>query len=188
MVSIGKLGGGQARYYLDQAHHARSAAAAVASGVEDYYTGGVEAAGAWTGAASRGLGLNGPVDDELLHLILEGCHPATGDLLRLRGTVPGFDVTFSAPKSVSVLFGVGDAHVRDAVEVAHQRAVAEALGYLDRHAATDPLARGALADAGGLGRRRQRPFQLQHPATEQQPALRTEPSITVQPHPVSSLD
>ena len=98
MVSIGKLGAGQARYYLDQAHQARSAAAAVASGVEDYYTGGVEAAGAWTGAASRALALGGQVDDEALHLVLEGRHPRTGELLRLRGYVPGFDVTFSAPK------------------------------------------------------------------------------------------
>jgi hypothetical protein len=94
MVSIGKLGAGQARYYLDQAHHARSAAAAVASGVEDYCTGGVEAGGAWAGAGSKALAIGGLVVDEALHLVLEGRHPKTGELLRLRGSVPGFDVTF----------------------------------------------------------------------------------------------
>ena len=61
MVSIGKLGRGQARYYLDQAQEPMSAAAAVASGVEDYYTGGTEPAGTWVGSGSRVLGLQGVV-------------------------------------------------------------------------------------------------------------------------------
>jgi len=44
---------------------------------------------------------------------------------------PGIDVTVSAPKSVSVLFGLGDRRVAAAVRDAHQAAVAEALGYLE---------------------------------------------------------
>jgi hypothetical protein len=44
---------------------------------------------------------------------------------------PGIDVTISAPKSVSVLFGLGDPQVASAVRDAHQAAVAEALGYLE---------------------------------------------------------
>jgi hypothetical protein len=38
MLSIGKLGRGQERYYLDK----------VAEGAEDYYSGEGEAAGEWT--------------------------------------------------------------------------------------------------------------------------------------------
>ncbi len=41
-----------------------------------------------------------------------------------RPTVAGFDLTFSAPKSVSVVFGVGDADVQGGVRAAHERAVA----------------------------------------------------------------
>jgi conjugative relaxase-like TrwC/TraI family protein len=44
---------------------------------------------------------------------------------------PGIDVTISAPKSVSVLFGLGDRKVAAAVRDAHQAAVVEALGYLE---------------------------------------------------------
>ncbi len=44
---------------------------------------------------------------------------------------PGIDVTISAPKSVSVLFGLGDRTVAAAVRDAHQAAVVEALGYLE---------------------------------------------------------
>jgi len=45
--------------------------------------------------------------------------------------MPGVDVTISAPKSVSVLFGLGDRKVAAAVRAAHQVAVGEALGYLE---------------------------------------------------------
>ncbi len=42
MLSIGKLGRGQERYYLDK----------VAEGAEDYYSGEGEAAGEWIGDAA----------------------------------------------------------------------------------------------------------------------------------------
>ncbi len=44
MLSIGKLGRGQERYYLDK----------VAEGTEDYYSGKGEAPGEWIGDASEG--------------------------------------------------------------------------------------------------------------------------------------
>src|SRR3954470_4096588 len=104
MISIGKLGVGQAKYYLDQAQMPMSRASAVSSGVEDYYVGGSESAGRWCGRSVARLGLVGEVDGDALHAILAGEDPATGEQLRRRGRVPGFDVTFSAPKSVSVVF------------------------------------------------------------------------------------
>jgi hypothetical protein len=42
------------------------------------------------------------------------------------------DVTFSAPKSVSVLFGLGDESLRRTIRSAHDAAVAEAFAYLER--------------------------------------------------------
>src|SRR4051812_35629473 len=93
VLSIGKLGHGQASYYLES----------VAQGVEDYYSGGGEAHGRWVGSASGELGIGGKVEGDALHAVLDGVRPRTGDPLAARrgGTrVPGFDLTFSAPKSV----------------------------------------------------------------------------------------
>jgi hypothetical protein len=44
--------------------------------------------------------------------MFEGCHPGTGELLGRshgRGAVPAFDVVLRPTKSVSVLYGLGDA-------------------------------------------------------------------------------
>ena len=70
MVSVGKLKAGQARYYLDQAEPHPSAAQAVASGAEDYYVGGTEAAGEWRGRGADLLGVRGTVDAGPLHRVL----------------------------------------------------------------------------------------------------------------------
>jgi hypothetical protein len=98
MVSVGKLKAGQARYYLDQAESHPSPAHAVASGAEDYYVGGTEAAGRWQGRGAAALGLTDTVEAEALHRVLAGQDPRTGTELRRSGSVAGFDVTFSAPE------------------------------------------------------------------------------------------
>jgi conjugative relaxase-like TrwC/TraI family protein len=48
----------------------------------------------------------------------------------------GLDVTVSAPKSVSVLYALGDPQVAAAARAAHEVAVGEVIAYLQRHAAT----------------------------------------------------
>lgn len=49
--------------------------------------------------------------------------------------VPGFDLTFCAPKSVSLLWGLGDdSELRTLIDQAHQEAVSEALDYVSEHA------------------------------------------------------
>ena len=135
MVSVGKLSAGQARYYLDQAATPVSAAQALTSGIEDYYLGGPEAAGRWMGRGSLALALEGRVGDAEFEAVLGGTAPATGEPLRRHGSVAGFDVTFSAPKSVSILFGLGDAEIQGAVRSAHERAVAAAFDYFERSTA-----------------------------------------------------
>ena len=57
---------------------------------------------------------------------------------------PGIDLTVSAPKSVSVLFGLGDRDVVDAVRAAHEAAIGQAIAYLE-HAAGHGL-RGHQGD------------------------------------------
>ena len=56
----------------------------------------------------------------------------------------GFDVVFSAPKSVSVLYGLGDERTAEQVREAQALAVREALAYLERHVAR--AARGHQGD------------------------------------------
>lgn len=48
------------------------------------------------------------------------------------GSVAGFDLTFSAPKSVSVLWALGDEHVRELVEDAHTQAIRDTITWLER--------------------------------------------------------
>jgi conjugative relaxase-like TrwC/TraI family protein len=144
MLSIGKLAAGGEDYYLE----------AVAAGLEDYYLGAGEAPGAW-GAGAEALGLQGEVAPEDLRAVLEGRAPDGEQLADAppgRARVPGFDLTFSAPKSVSLLHALGPPAVQSEMVAAHEAAVAAALGYLERHAAF--LRRGAggheLVPAQGL--------------------------------------
>lgn len=53
-----------------------------------------------------------------------------------RKAVAGFDLTFSVPKSVSVLWGLADAHTQSLIVAAHHAAVREMLDLLERHVAT----------------------------------------------------
>jgi conjugative relaxase-like TrwC/TraI family protein len=50
--------------------------------------------------------------------------------------VRGYDATFSAPKSVSVLFALGDEWIREQVVEAHDQAVDAVLGLMEDHAHT----------------------------------------------------
>ena len=71
--------------------------------------------------------------------------------------VPGFDLTFSVPKSVSVVYALGDPLVQTAVVEACEAAVGEALSWLEREACF--VRRGTnnrkmAADPAGFGTRR----------------------------------
>ncbi|MGZ4753435.1 MAG: MobF family relaxase [Acidimicrobiia bacterium] len=125
-MSIGKLGYGQEGYYLET----------VATGAEDYYVGRGEAPGRWLGTMGTELGLDGQVGAETLREILAGHDPSTGEpLARSRHRrVPGFDLTFCAPKSVSVLWGLGNWETSREVRAAHEASVGAALGYLEAEA------------------------------------------------------
>jgi len=130
MLTIGKLGIGQENYYLDK----------VAEGAEDYYSGEGEAEGRWMGDGAEELGLDGEVGPDQLKAMLTGRNPVDGaPLLGMRGVpakgaVPGFDLTFSAPKSVSLLWALGGAETGAEISRAHERSVEAALDYMQREA------------------------------------------------------
>jgi Ti-type conjugative transfer relaxase TraA len=146
MMSIGKLaaGPGAGRYYVDQVAHGR----------EDYYAGEGEAAGVWMGTGSARLGLSGAVREDGLVRLLEGRDPVSGLLLRpVRSSdaVAGFDLTFRAPKSVSILFGVAEPDVARQVIGAHEQAVSQALDYLEREACWTRRGRAGAIRLPGRG-------------------------------------
>jgi conjugative relaxase-like TrwC/TraI family protein len=146
MLSIGKLGAGQHSYYLDK----------VAEGAEDYYSGEGEAEGYWLGDAAEALGLDGKVEPDQLVAMLTGNNPVTGEPLGLKSApgrepVPGFDLTFSAPKSVSLTWALGGHPVSGQIKEAHAAAVAEALGYLERQACWTRRGRGGHEFVPGNG-------------------------------------
>jgi conjugative relaxase-like TrwC/TraI family protein len=146
---MAKLAPGGQRYYLEQADGSIDHVASVASGVEDYYTGGHEPAGQWLGTVAGELGLlDRAVDEQSLGRALAYQDPRTGAEMPgpiSRARVPGFDLTLSVPKSASVLAAVGEPAVRDAVWRAQRVAVAEALQYLESEAACGRLGAGGQA-------------------------------------------
>ncbi|MGH8871735.1 MAG: MobF family relaxase, partial [Acidimicrobiia bacterium] len=120
-----------------------------------YYLDGDEPPGRWWGRGAGDLGLRRQVDPDAFLAVMAGQDPATGrDLGRRYGeeSVRGYDATFSAPKSVSVLLGLGDERVRNEVFEAHDRAVEAVLGWVEDHAHTRMRHRGRVmcVDAEGI--------------------------------------
>ena len=109
----------------------------VGRGIDDYYMGIGEAPGVWQGQLADQLGLSGVVGDDDLRALLLGRHPGT-DVALLGGhrerRVAAFDLTFSAPKSVSILWAFASPEVSSVASIAHVEAVAVALEFLERRA------------------------------------------------------
>jgi conjugative relaxase-like TrwC/TraI family protein len=132
VLSIAKLRVGQEAYQLS----------GVAQSLDDYYTGAGEATGQWAGIGAERLGLTGEVTADDLRAVLAGMAPGTGGLTPDGSTirtharrVPGFDLTFKAPKSVSVLYAVtDDIRVQGAIIEAGEHAAQQALAWLEREA------------------------------------------------------
>jgi len=97
-----------------------------------------EAPGCWLSdretLARLGIDPDAPVDGAQFIALMEGRHPGTGAWLRPAGSDGsrggGIDVTFSAPKSVSVVWALGDPWQREQIEAAHANAVERSMEYL----------------------------------------------------------
>jgi len=126
MMSLHRLGPLAEEYYLAQ----------VAGGIEDYYSAGREAPGRWLSQSAELLGMDRTVDGDDLRAVLSGSDPGTGASLHhaANRSTPGWDLTFRSPKSVSLLWGLGDRDIAAQVTEAHQAALVAALGYLERTA------------------------------------------------------
>ncbi len=122
----------------------------VALSIDEYYAGVGESPGVWAGKWAEELGLSGVVEAEQLRALVEGRRPETGEQLLVGNrerSVRAFDMTFSAPKSVSLLWAFASEPVAEVVAGAHREAVEVALKFLEERAAV------ARVQAGGVRRR-----------------------------------
>jgi conjugative relaxase-like TrwC/TraI family protein len=124
VVDVAKLTPGREDYYLEK----------LADDREEYLSGHGESPGRWYGQGARNLGLDGEATKEGFRRLIQGRDPRPGELLGRehgRHAVTGYDLVLRPSKSVSVLYGLGDAATGRAVLDAHHAGLAEATAYLD---------------------------------------------------------
>jgi len=123
----------------------------------DYYDEGRRVQGEWHGQGAELLGLRGEVTREQFEAVREGLHPETGEFLRPRHSADRvdangseqskgrslYDLTFSAPKSISIQALVGG---DERLIAAHDKAVREALAEAENYAAARVRLNGANED------------------------------------------
>ena len=123
MLSIRLITAGGEDYYLGLA-------------AEDYYTKGGEPRGTWSGAGAEFLGLTGPVDEAAFRSVFRGYHPDSGDALVKNAGWSNrqcaWDLTFSAPKSVSIVWSAAPVAVRRRMQEFQREAVEAALRFAER--------------------------------------------------------
>jgi conjugative relaxase-like TrwC/TraI family protein len=136
-MTAASIGAGQAASYS-----AYLESRTVAPSRGDYYLSAsgepTEAQGVWhvldETRERLGLPAGEPVRAQQLVALMEGRHPVSGEFIRQAGAdgrrAGGIDLTFSAPKSVSVVWALGSEDQRAGIELAHGRAVSRALGLL----------------------------------------------------------
>src|SRR5436190_2405892 len=152
----------------------------VADDLEAYYAGHGEAPGQWMGTGAERLQASGVVEREGFQRILAGHHPISGEPLRGgKGTgsyrplpddpkvvdldvrrgganqrddrVRGLDLTFSVPKSVSLVWAFGSEDAKREVIAAIDEALAEGIGHLERHACVVRKGKGGKEIERGRG-------------------------------------
>lgn len=104
---------------------------------EDYYELGGEPAGYWLGQLQSAMYLNGEVQVGELGKMLQGYHPTSGEALASNAGSDhkgGWDMTFSAPKSVSVAWVLADAKNKTAIQNAQKKAVEAGVRFLEKYA------------------------------------------------------
>lgn len=136
-----------------------------------YYTAASNPSGQWLGAGLSGIGMtpHDTVTDMAAKSLFErGEHPSTGTALGhtpnksstvtgtngqtvRRAAVAGFDLTFSVPKSVSVLWALGDDGYKDMVMAAHHAALEATLAWLETSAIHTRAGHGGVAHVGVHG-------------------------------------
>lgn len=109
-----------------------------AGGAESYYTDSAESQGEWFGSAAAKLRLHEKVDPRAFKRLLSGFSPKKKIALVQnaghRNRQCGWDLTFSAPKSVSVLWALASDSSRKIIEQCHLESVHAALDSLEKTA------------------------------------------------------
>lgn len=129
MMSIGQVGpaGKAGDYYTHQDNY--------------YVLGSMDER--WVGQGAEALGLSGKVDVKDFVAVLEGKLPDGSDLTRMVGGEnkhrPGYDLTFSAPKSVSIMAMLGG---DKRLIAAHNHAVEVAVREVEKLASTRSMTEG----------------------------------------------
>ena len=136
-----------------------------------YYTAASNPPGQWLGAGLPGIGMtpHDTVTDAAAKALFErGEHPTTGATLGhtpnkasnvtgvngqpvRRAAVAGFDLTFSVPKSVSVLWALGNDEYKDKIMAAHHAALEATLAWLETSAIHTRAGHGGVAHVGVHG-------------------------------------
>lgn len=121
-ISNAVKGAVSGRYYTEDAR-------------DDYYVNRINEPGRWLGKGAELLGLSGKIQGEFFQNLLDGFTPdRSSPLVQNAGSEKrqcGWDLTFGAPKSVSVLWALSSPEVREQIEQAHKSAVFYALDYIE---------------------------------------------------------
>jgi conjugative relaxase-like TrwC/TraI family protein len=111
--------------------------------VDDYYLDGE--LGGWLGTGARALGLTGRVTREQFQALRSGFDVDGEKLVKNAGSKDhqiGWDLTFSAPKGLSIIWSQAPKELRNRIRKLHFRAVKEALSYLEDTAASIRIGKG----------------------------------------------
>ena len=149
MLSISAMNGGQAGYYGQM------------SNKEDYYLNGERNESAWmgAGAAKRDLAGQPIATDVFVNLFHGFSEDHSKKLVQNAGKTdpkeyhrhkPGWDLCFSAAKSVSIAWALANPETQAQIEAAQKAAVGEAISYLERHAAFTRRGQGKGYEKAGL--------------------------------------
>ena len=149
-VSLKKMSAGDGYRYLLRTVVAGDGDRALSSPLTRYYAEAGTPPGRWIGSGvaslDRSIRVGDEVSEDQLRLLIgQGRHPVTGEPLgrpyrtfrdqgegARRQPVAGYDLTFSVPKSVSVLWAVADTETQAVIAAAHHAAVADVLDFLER--------------------------------------------------------
>jgi conjugative relaxase-like TrwC/TraI family protein len=113
---------------------------------QDYLSEGQEVTGQWFGHGAEMLGLFGDVMPEAFTALTENRHPLTGKQLTARqkkNRRVGYDFTFSAPKGISLLYGMTGDH---RIKAVFEKAVRDTLRDIEKDMRARVRKGGAFSD------------------------------------------
>jgi conjugative relaxase-like TrwC/TraI family protein len=126
MLAIAKMGRHSRYYYANLAQPSGELSTAQPG----------EPPGQWMGGGATALGLQGTIHKSQFLKVFDGLSPdgTTALVANARGKyrVPGWDLTFTMPKSLSILWANSTSDIQRQIEACHHQAVQSALAYLER--------------------------------------------------------